>query len=302
MLIANPIYDTVFKRLMENRHSAKFFVEALIGEKLVDIAMVPQEYTYHTRVKKEPSKEKISTKTTADEWEVLSIVRYDFVATIRNNEGESKKVIIEIQKSNKPTDLLRFRAYLGEQYKRRDLVEVASGKVERSLPIICIFLLGFKIDGIETSAMRVDRRYFDMIKQCEIKQKSTWVESLTHDGYFVQIPRIEGKPLTILEKLLSVFEQQYFIDDKSTLKDYEYPIDDDNLKMMVEILQHAASDEKTRREMEEAWYSEENEKEYDRIKEELQKSKQSLAEHQKSLAEKDKEIAELRKLLENKIK
>jgi len=195
---------------------------------------------------------------------------------------------------------LRFRAYLGEQYKRRDLVEVASGKVEKSLPIICIFLLGFKIDGIETSAMRVDRRYFDMIKQCEIKQKSTWVESLTHDGYFVQIPRIEGKPLTILEKLLSVFEQQYFIDDKSTLKDYEYPIDDDNLKMMVEILKHAASDEKTRREMEEAWYSEENEKEYDRIKEELQKSKQSLAEQQKSLAEKDQSLAEHQKSLAEK--
>jgi hypothetical protein len=50
MLIANPIYDTVFKRLMENRHSARFFIETLTGEKLEDIAMVPQEYTYHVKV------------------------------------------------------------------------------------------------------------------------------------------------------------------------------------------------------------------------------------------------------------
>ena len=56
MIIANPIYDTVFKRLMENRHSARFFVEMLIGEKLEDIALVPQEYTYHAKVKKDKKK------------------------------------------------------------------------------------------------------------------------------------------------------------------------------------------------------------------------------------------------------
>ena len=45
------------------------------------------------------------------------------------------------------------------------------------------------------------------IGQTEIKQKSEWIESLTHDGYFVQIPLIKGKPRTSLEKLLSIFER-----------------------------------------------------------------------------------------------
>jgi hypothetical protein len=52
MLIANPIYDIVFKRLMENKRSAKFFIQTLTGEQVEDIAMVPQEYTYHAKVKK----------------------------------------------------------------------------------------------------------------------------------------------------------------------------------------------------------------------------------------------------------
>ena len=305
MLIANPLYDTVFKRLMENRRIARFFVETIIGEPVEDMAVVPQEYTYHTKEKKKQEEE----NHTKGEWIVLSIIRYDFVATIRNANGENKKVLIEIQKSSKPTDLVRFRTYLGEQYKRTDMVEVASGKVEKALPVICIYLLGFTIPKIKVAAIQVNRTYIDMIGQTEIKQKSEWIESLTHDGYFVQIPLVKGKPRTVLEKLLSVFEQQSFVDDKKTLKDYEYPIDDDNVKTMVDVLRHAAADAKTKREMEEAWWADENEKEYERMEKEMAKKDKVIAEKEKtheedkkSLAEKDKVIAEKDKSLAEKDK
>jgi len=312
MLIANPIYDTVFKRLMENKRSAKFFIQTLTGEQVEDIAMVPQEYTYYAKVKKK--KEKKAVADSKNEWEILSLIRFDFVATIRTDDGEYKKVFIEIQKTNKPTNLMRFRTYLGEEYKQVDLVEVASGKVEKALPIISIYLLGFKLPNIKAAAIRVFRTYFDMIGQTEIKQKNKLIEALTHDGYFVQIPRITGKPRTLLESLLSIFEQKYFIDDKNTLKEYGYPIEDKNLKMIVEILQHVASDAKARREMEEAWWAEEDEKEYERAEKELketvkafEESKKTIEEKDKSLKEKDnalleqqKRIAELEKLLANK--
>jgi hypothetical protein len=301
MLIANPIYDIVFKRLMENKRSAKFFIQTLTGEHVEDIAMVPQEYTYLAKVKKK--KNKIETVDGKDEWEVLSLIRFDFVATIRDNNGEYKKVFIEIQKSNKPSNLLRFRTYLGEQYKHVDMVEVASGKVEKVLPIISIYLLGFKLTNIKAAAIKVSRTYIDLIGKTEIKQKNKLIEALTHDGYFVQIPYIKGKPHTLLESLLSIFEQKYFIDDKNTLKEYEYPIEDENLKMMVEILQHAASDAKTRREMEESWWAEEDEKEYERMGKELQEKNKTIEEKNKTIEEKDKtieekdkEIAELKRL------
>jgi hypothetical protein len=211
MVIANPIYDTVFKRLMENKRVAHFFVETIIGEQVVDIAMVPQEYTCPVKTKKDTVRD--GKKKVKVEVEILSIIRFDFVATIRNADGEYKKVFIEIQKSNKPGDLMRFRTYT------------------------------------------------DIIGKTVIKQKSKWIEELTHDGYFVQIPHIAGKPRTSLEKLLSIFEQKFFIDDKKTIKDYEYPLDDENIKTVIEVLRHAAADTRTKREMEAAWWEELNEKE-----------------------------------------
>jgi len=287
MIIANPIYDTVFKRLMENRRIARFFVETLIGEQVEEIAMMPKEYTYEKKSKKK--KQKIQDENEKEEVEILSVIRYDFVATIRNADGENKKVLIEIQKSSKPTDLMRFRTYLGEQYKLQDVVEVATGKVEKALPIISIYLLGFSIPKIKTPAIKVNRTYIDMIGKTEIKQKSKLIEALTHDGYFVQIPHIKGKPRTLLEKLLSIFEQQYFLDDKETTKEYEYPLDDKNVEEMVEILKYAAADPKTKREMEAAWWADQDEKEYERMEKEIE-------EHKKTIAEKDREIAELKRL------
>jgi hypothetical protein len=298
MIIANPIYDTVFKRLMENKRIARFFVETLIGEQVEEIAMMPKEYTYKRKSKKKNGK--VQDRDEKEEVEILSVIRYDFVATIRNADGENKKVLIEIQKSSKPTDLMRFRTYLGEQYKFQDVVEVATGKVEKALPIICIYLLGFTIPKIKTPAIKVNRTYIDMIGKTEIKQKSKLIEALTHDGYFVQIPHIKGKPRTLLEKLLSIFEQQYFIDDKETTKEYEYPVDDENVKTMVEILRHAAADAKTKREMEAAWWADQDEKEYERMEKEIEENKKTIEAKDKSLAEKDKTIEEDKKVLAEK--
>ena len=314
MIIANPIYDIIFKRLMENKRVARFFIQTLTGEPVEEIAMMPQEYTYYSHVKKD-QKEKKKEGHSDTEWEILSLIRFDFVATIRNANGEYKKVIIEIQKSNSSTDLVRFRTYLGEQYKRVDVIEVASGKVEKALPVISIYLLGFKLLEVPFVAIKVGRFYFDIIKQQEIQTKSDWIESLTHDGYFIQIPRITGKPLTSLEKVLCVFEQNYFVDEKETIKEYEYPIDDEELKVMLELLKHAASDKKTRRELEEAWWAEKKAEELEKELQEnkkilkeskkilkenkkiLNESKKSLIEKDKKLIEKDREIEELKKLL-----
>jgi len=299
MIIANPIYDIIFKRLMENKRIARFFVETIIGEKVEDIAVVPQEYTYYSNVKKKKGKKKAENKDTQEEWEVLSVIRFDFVATIRNANGEYKKILIEVQKSNNPTDLMRFRTYLGEQYKRLDMIEVASGKVEKALPIISIYLLGFKLPEIQAVAIKVGRSYIDIIGQTEIKQKSEWIESLTHDGYFVQIPRIAGKPRTSLEKVLSIFEQKYFVDDKGTIKEYEYPVDEAEVNHILELLKHAAADKKTRREMEEAWWAEQRaeelQKELQENRKMLEEKEKEIEENKKTIAEKDKEIAALKR-------
>ncbi len=48
--------------------------------------------------------------------EQLLVVRMDFNARIRDEQGNEELVIMELQKAKLPTDIMRFRRYLGEQY------------------------------------------------------------------------------------------------------------------------------------------------------------------------------------------
>jgi len=43
MLIANPIYDVVFKYMMGDLKVAKTFISAIIGEEVEDLDFCPQE-------------------------------------------------------------------------------------------------------------------------------------------------------------------------------------------------------------------------------------------------------------------
>ena len=232
IIIANPIYDVVFKNLMTtsqgtNKDIASYFVGTILGEEITDIELKPQEYPYHTKLKKKDQK---GGKT-------LTLIRLDFVATIHTKSGEYKKVLIEIQKSQKPTDLLRFRTYLGEQYKQEDTIIEKEERIEKSLPIVVIYMLGFTLPGIEAIAVKVNRTYVDIISGTEITNKSPFIESLTHDGYFIQVPRIERdttewENCSELKQMLSQFEQAYFVDG-NFLKKYSYSVTNKNIKKIT---------------------------------------------------------------------
>lgn len=232
MIIANPIFDVVFKRLMEDQRVAKFFIETLLEETIEDIEVKPQEYTY------------------TDKLAGLAVFRLDFIATIKTTEKEFKKVLIEIQKAKNPIDLMRFRNYLAEQYKKEDEIQTEIGKQKTALPIVTIYLLGFQLPEIDSAAVKVNRQYLDLLTRTIIEQKSDFIEKLTHDCFVVQMSRIQGKLQTRLEKLLSIFEQNYFVDDKGIIKEYNYLIDDEAIKSMVDILHYAGTDPKRKKEIE----------------------------------------------------
>ena len=262
IIIANPIYDVVFKNLMTtskgtNKDIARYFFGAILGEEITDIEFLPQEYTYH-----KPK----SKKNTKSKNEVLTVIRLDFVATIRTKNGEFKKVLIEIQKSHKPHDLLRFRTYLGEQYKQKDMITVKDNRIEKAIPIVIIYMLGFELSGINTIIVKVPRQYIDLICNGVIDERHPFIESLTHDGYFIQIPRINRNTFVDWEncsdliKILSLFEQDNFIDNEAkTIKRYTYSITDKNLKKMVETLEFIAADPKIRRAMQEEYWAAQDE-------------------------------------------
>jgi hypothetical protein len=253
MYIANPIYDTVFKRLMENNRVARFFVETIIGQPVESIAVCPQEYTTW----KPPADllEKIENQEERDKLiEAMSVIRYDFLATVRTPEGH-KKALIEVQKAKNMSDIMRFRTYLGEQYKRVDMISVDGKETETPLPIVTIYMLGFKLPEADAVVIHVNRAYRDVLGGRVLNVKCDFIECLTHDSYVVQIPRIEGKNQNRLEKMLSLFEQKNFYDEKRIIKKYLQEVDDENIRLMLEILVELGADPEQQKELEVEWRS-----------------------------------------------
>ncbi len=283
MVIANPIYDVVFKRMMENEKVAKFFIGTLLEQIVETIEVKPQEFTY------------------TDELAGLAVFRLDFIATIKTDKGELKKVLIEIQKAKNQIDLMRFRNYLAEQYKKEDTVN----EEKVVLPITTIYILGFKLPEIETPCIKVERNYKDLINKTTILTKSDFIEKLTHDSFVVQVDRITDRYQTRLDKLLSVFEQTNFVDDKKIIKEYNHELDIDELKIATDILHHSGTNPEEKKKIEteqEAWRTvnamfEDKEKKY--LKE-LEENKKALTEKDQALTEKDRIIEELKRKLNDK--
>ena len=234
MVIANPIYDVVFKRMMENNKVAKFFIGTLLEQTIENVEVKPQEFTY------------------TDELAGLAVFRLDFIATIKTETGESKKILIEIQKAKNQIDLMRFRNYLAEQYKKED--DVNGEKM--ILPITTIYILGFKLPEINAACLKVERNYKDLVNNSRIETKSDFIEKLTHDSYVVQVERITGKYQTKLDKLLSLFEQTNFVDDRKIVKEFTHEIDNEDIKITTDILHFSGTNTEERKKIEneqEAW-------------------------------------------------
>jgi len=199
MLIANPIYDTVFKYLMENIDIAKGIISTIIDEEIVTIDFKARESVF--KGQKELT---------------LTVYHLDFIAKIRRKEGGFKNVLIELQKSNLPYDILRFRRYVGEQYKKVDEILLDDGTVSKEpLPIITIYFLGFYISNTLPGVIKVDRRYIDVLAGKEIEEQNDFIEQLTHDSYVIQIPGLQLQMKTQLEWVLSIFKQENFIEEDS---------------------------------------------------------------------------------------
>jgi hypothetical protein len=307
-VIANPIYDTVFKKLMENERIAKFFLSTLLGENIISLNVHPQEFTYRKKTGKGGK---------APENIGYSIFRIDFMATIETKEGEWKKILIEVQKSWDETDVIRFRNYLAEQYRRVDRV---NGE-ETVLPITTIYILGGRLAEIESPCIRVERHCRDMVHGSPMNVKSPFVEKLTHDSYVILAERISNERYsTKLNELLSLFEQAHFINEGSEIrKQYTYRSNDKDIYFITSVLNEMVADPKEREEIEkeaealrtiDALFGKTHKKQKLIIEEQqtvigeqvkaLEEKDKALEEKDRALEEQARQIAELKHLLDTK--
>ena len=228
MKIANPIYDVVFKYLLDDNKIAKKIISLIIGKKIRDLKLLPSEFQGEN---KEHS---------------LTVYRVDFSAEIRLKDGSYMNVIIEIQKAKLHTDIMRFRKYLGNRYADPDNSYIDKDGTRRAIPILSIYFLGHNLGNIDSAIIEVERSYRDKVTKETINNKNEFIESLTHDSYIIQIPKLNKKSQNKLEKVLSVFDSAKGIKQFIEIEDKKYP---EEYKEITRRLKKAAAEPEIRKTM-----------------------------------------------------
>ena len=230
--IANPIYDVVFKYLMDDARIARTILSALLKKDIVSVEMRPHEY--------------VNQKV-----EGIAVQRIDFGAVVREN-GEEKLILIELQKSWLNTELLRFRQYMARQYNDPKNMTIGP-KQQYALPMVMVYLLGHKVGDIEEPVVYVRHDVFDYNDQVVTRGiPDPFVDSLTHESIIVQIPRLRGQVNTRLDQVLSVFDQSRQDQGNSKLLNIDdslYDPDDAEMQRILLRLTGAAADDEFRRQM-----------------------------------------------------
>ena len=228
--IANPIYDVVFKYLMEDERIARTILSALLKMDIVQVEMRPHEYV-------------------SDKRDSVSMLRIDFGARVHQEDGTERLILIELQKTWLETETLRFRQYLGVQYENpRNM----SDDGRQALPMVAVYLLGHRVGHIEEPVLYVRHQSYNYDGLVVTKGlPDPFVESLTHDSVIVQIPLLHGQVNNRLERILSVFDQTYKDEDNRKVLNIDDSLyaNDADMQVILHRLLKAATDAKLRQDM-----------------------------------------------------
>jgi flagellar biosynthesis GTPase FlhF len=285
MIIANPIYDVIFKYFMEDSKVAKLLISSIIGQTIDKIELRPQEISI--------ANESLCKYT---------IYRMDFSALIQTPQGQ-KTIIIEVQKAKKPGDIIRFRQYLGSQYSNPEN-SYLDDKTTCGIPIISIYFLGYALNEIDAPVLHVQMQYKDMATGLIYDLRDEFIEGLTHDCFVVQSTRLKKRRRNELETILAVFDPDNSTDDKHILNvnEEDFP---EKYRPIIRRLQIAAESKELREAMqledqilrELAERERENARMVDGLKKSVAEKEQTIAEKEQAIAEKEQAIAEKEALI-----
>ena len=233
MEIANPIYDVVFKYMMEDNDVAKLLVSSIIGEEVISLELKPQEHT----------KEKSEAQSIFPE--NLTVYHLDFSAKVRTSEGY-KVVLIEMQKASVLSDIMRFRGYLGQQYiDEKNCIADKDERIE-AMQIFSIYFLGDDLKICDTPVLSIFPEVMDVATRQIVKTKSEFIDSLNHKCWIVQISCLKKRRRNELELLLSAFDQNNCGENKHILTVDENDIPE-KYRPLFRRLKMAASSKEVKR-------------------------------------------------------
>ncbi len=232
MRIANPLYDHAFKYLMSNERLARKVLSVLLEKKVLAVELSQQEVVVD------------------DEARNFTMYRLDFKAQIEDEHGNVETVLIELQKSKLPTNLLRFRRYLSHSYAQSHKVEEDGKEIQKIYPIIAIYLLGYNLSDISEMAVIVDNQIKNFDSKEVLEVEDDFTKYLTHKCIVLQVRRLPEKRQSRIEKFMSLFnqawiaDQNYILDLKEVPEEFkdlaEYltrPLIDNNLRQKLEVEQ-----------------------------------------------------------------
>lgn len=209
MRIANPLYDHAFKFMMSNDRIAKKVLSTILEEEVVELELQQQEILIEDNVRQ------------------FTLYRLDFKATIEQADGTRRKVLIELQKSKLPSNVLRFRNYLGatymEQKQKKDKKTDAKASVAEVLPIVAIYILGYNLTDIPFMAAYVDKKVINASTKEEVQLQSDFLDLLTHKCYVLQVRRLPPERRTRLERFMMLFNQAWISEQNFILDLEEIP-------------------------------------------------------------------------------
>ena len=285
--IANPIYDVVFRYLMEDNLSARMFIGVILDVEVLELVLSPTENTHRL-----PSGEHI-----------ITVTRMDFSARIKEKDGTERLILIELQKAKYHHQIMRFRKYLGKQYQKSENVDAD----KKALPIFPIYILGEGFTEEAIPVIRVSREYRNATNNEIIDKKYHFIESLTHDSVVIQVKWLKQNRRSRLERFLSIFDQNAKVKntDGHTLEinQKDFP---EEFERIIRRLESAQGEPELAEamDMEDEILAEFNLREQKLERQiKIAEEKTKLAEEKSELAEKQRKLAEEKsKLAEEKIK
>jgi hypothetical protein len=218
MLIANPIYDVVFKYMMEDARVARLFLSVIMQREIIDIRFLPQELS--------GVKATDSSSTSLN----LSIYRLDFAATVFDDQKKEALIIIEVQKTRLYGDIMRFRRYLGKQYMGESHHYISKDSVgteyQVGIPIYSIYFLGTSLKGLEVHPIiRLQLKAISQSTGEELPKDNDFIKGLYHEGTIINIPALKSRHRNELELLLTIFDQTNRTEDMHIMnvKEQDFP-------------------------------------------------------------------------------
>ena len=243
MEIANPIYDVVFKYLMEDNKVAKIMLSTLTDLDIIELEFLPQELSHF----KDDVDKKLSKRYTVFN---LSIYRLDFSARIKEKDGSEKLIIIEVQKSKFTNESMRFRKYLGKQYMNENLFEWAEDHAKNTfksgIPILPIYFLGESFSEFSNyPVIHITRTVKDRYSNEVLSSKTKFIDALFHEGIIINIPALRKSRRDELEVLLSIFDQDNRAQNHHIMnvKETDFP---EKFRPIIRRLQSATQEKEVR--------------------------------------------------------